>query len=164
MASSRSITPLVITLLATACTTQKPVTLGVVDGKLALCPSAPHCVSSQLDSGMHAGKPIPYDGSREEARTKLSSILRTMPGAVVLTESSDYVRAEFTSKTFKWVDDVEIYLDDRAKLAQIRSSSRTGFYDLGANRRRIEEIRKRFLSETTEPADRRAPQQAKKVD
>jgi len=161
LASSRDISPLVCAaLFAVACSAAKPATLGVVDGKLAPCPSAPHCVSSQKD-GIHGVKPIHYAMSLAQARKRLVAIIRDMPGAEVMTESNDYVRAEFTSKRFKYVDDLEIYFDDRDKLAHFRSSSRTGYWDLGVNRRRVEEIRKQFFAEKKEPADKRAPKEAR---
>ena len=163
MPSSKPTIPLLfVALLGGACSTAKPATLGVVDGKLAPCPSAPHCVSSQKDGGIHGVKPIHYSMSRAEARKKLVTILSSMPGAAVITDSNDYVRAEFISQRFKYVDDLEIYLDDREKLAHFRSSSRTGYWDLGVNRRRIEEIRKQFLAEKKEPAEKRAPKQARR--
>jgi uncharacterized protein (DUF1499 family) len=43
-----------------------------------------------------------------------------------------------------FVDDVEFYLDDAAKQIHFRSSSRLGRSDLGVNRQRMEEIRRRF--------------------
>jgi uncharacterized protein (DUF1499 family) len=146
-----------LALVAGACAANKPATLGVVDGKLAPCPAAPHCVTSQQEGGIHSIAPIHYTMSRDDARRRLVSIIRAMPGADLITDSNDYVRAEFTTPRFKFVDDVEIYLDDRDKLAHFRSSSRTGFWDLGANRRRIEEIRRQFVAEKKEPAGRRAP-------
>jgi len=48
------------------------------------------------------------------------------------------------SSIFRFVDDVEFYFDNAKKLIQVRSASRTGYSDLGVNRRRIEEIRKQF--------------------
>ena len=143
-----------LALLAAACGASKPALLGVVDGKLAACPSSPHCVTSQAASGSHAIPPIRYSMSRDEARAKLVEVMSSMPGAVVLTQSRDYVRAEYTSKRFKYVDDVEAYLDDRAKLVHLRSSSRTGFWDLGVNRRRVEEIRKGFLAAKPEKPEK----------
>lgn len=43
-----------------------------------------------------------------------------------------------------FVDDVEFYLDEKDSLIQVRSASRLGESDLGANRKRIEAIRARF--------------------
>ncbi len=132
---------------ALGCASAGGPTLGVVNGKLSPCSAAPHCVSSQYDGGLHATAPIAYEASREEARERFVSIVRSVPRAEVLTDSPDYIHAAFTSRFFHYVDDVEIYLDDRAKVAHIRSSSRVGFYDFGANRRRVKEIRERFLAE-----------------
>jgi len=44
------------------------------------------------------------------------------------------------------VDDVEFSFDDTNKLINFRSASRKGYSDLGVNRKRMEEIRKRFES------------------
>ena len=138
---------LLLSFLALGCAGAGGPTLGVVNGNLAPCPAAPHCVSSQNAAGLHATEPIAYETSREEARERFVSIIRSMRRAEVLTDSPDYIHAVFTSRLFHYVDDVEIYLDDRAKVAHIRSSSRAGFYDFGANRRRVKEIRERFLAE-----------------
>ncbi len=48
---------------------------------------------------------------------------------------------EFTSFLLRFVDDVEFLFDDETKTIHFRSASRTGYGDLGANRRRMEEIR-----------------------
>jgi len=122
-----------------------PAAHGVVDRKLAPCPFAPHCASTQ--SAKPAVAPAPYETSRDEARKRLVDIIRSMPRARIVTEAPDYIHAEFTSRLFHYVDDVEIYLDDRAKLAHLRSSSRTGFYDFGANRSRVKQIRRQFVAQ-----------------
>jgi uncharacterized protein (DUF1499 family) len=154
MARTKALAAVLPALLLYACATAKPAALGVVDGRLAGCPSAPHCVSSQEKGSWHAVAPAPYTGGRDEARRRLVAIIRSMPRAEVVAESTDYVRAEFTSERLKYVDDVEIYLDDRGKLAHFRSSSRSGWYDFGANRSRIETIREKFLSAKSAKSER----------
>jgi uncharacterized protein (DUF1499 family) len=62
----------------------------------------------------------------------------------VVKVEEDYIHAEFVSSVFRFVDDVEFSFDKTKKLIQVRSASRTGYSDLGVNRRRIEEIRKQF--------------------
>lgn len=52
-----------------------------------------------------------------------------------------YLYAECRSAIFRYVDDVEFYIDDEKKLIHYRSSSRLGYYDVGVNRRRMEKIR-----------------------
>jgi uncharacterized protein (DUF1499 family) len=40
---------------------------------------------------------------------------------------------------------VEFVFDDQRKIIHVRSASRTGYFDLGVNRNRVEEIRRRFV-------------------
>jgi uncharacterized protein (DUF1499 family) len=131
--------------LLVACATALPERLGVLDGKLAACASGPRCVSSQAEGG-RAVPPISYTGSRDAARERLVGVLRAMPRSTVVVESSDYVRAECRSRYWNAIDDVEAYVDDSRKEIQIRSSSRGGWWDFGANRSRVEEIREQFLA------------------
>jgi uncharacterized protein (DUF1499 family) len=156
---------MVAALLVAGCVAAKTSAFGVVDGKLAPCPSAPHCVSTQAED-RRAIEPAPYSTTRDEARERLVAIIRSMPRATVVTEAPDYVHAEFTSPRFHYVDDVEIYLDDRAKLAQFRSSSRQGYWDFGVNRRRVQAIRERFLAKdepgTGTERGRREPQRSRR--
>jgi len=53
------------------------------------------------------------------------------------------VRAEFRSR-LGFVDDVEFRIDEAAGVIHVRSASRTGYWDLGVNRRRVEAIREAF--------------------
>jgi uncharacterized protein (DUF1499 family) len=39
------------------------------------------------------------------------------------------------------VDDVEILFDDASKTIHFRSAARSGYYDFGVNRRRMEKVR-----------------------
>ena len=55
------------------------------------------------------------------------------------------LHAEFRSRIFRFVDDVDLQLDGR--VVQIRSASRTGYSDLGVNRKRVEAIRQAFASQ-----------------
>ncbi len=120
--------------------------LGVLDGKLKPCPGSPNCVSSQSTEARHAMEAIPYATSLREAREKLRRIIEGMERTNVVTEREDYLHAEFRSALFRFVDDVEFYLDDARKLIHFRSASRAGYYDFGVNRRRMESIRKQFLA------------------
>ena len=142
MMRTRCILPM---LLLAGCAAATP-KLGVVDGKLAPCPESPNCISSQASDEEHQTEPLPIRTTPEEAMKRLSEILRAMPRARVVTESPTYLRAEFTSRIFRWVDDVEAYVEPDAKLVHIRSSSRTGYSDLGVNRSRIETIRERYAA------------------
>lgn len=122
----------------------RPTNLGVVDGKLADCPDTPNCVSSQSREERHKIEPIAFDGAADDALKRLKQVLIGMPRVKIITEKADYIHAEATSFLFRFVDDVEFYIDSRAKVIHCRSASRVGRSDLGVNRARMEQIRADF--------------------
>ncbi len=109
--------------------------------RMAPCPSSPNCVSTQAQDDGHAIAPFRYRKSRAEAKEALKDILRTMPRTRLVEEDESYLHYEFTSLLLRFVDDVEFLLDDENKTLHFRSASRTGYGDLGVNRKRMEEIR-----------------------
>jgi uncharacterized protein (DUF1499 family) len=115
--------------------------------RLAPCPRTPNCVSTLAPPGPQHMDPIPYQGARETARQRLFSTLRGMERTKVVVETEDYIHAECRSRIFRFVDDVEMVLDDTAKLIHFRSASRLGHGDHGVNRKRMERIRNGFLSQ-----------------
>lgn len=128
-----------------SCSGRRPANLGVVQGRLAPCPDAPHCVSSQSEDESHRMEPLCYITSKAEAQEKLLTILRSMKRTRIISIKDEYLHAECTSAIFRYVDDVEFYLNDEQKLIHFRSSSRLGYYDVGVNRRRMEKMREKFL-------------------
>jgi uncharacterized protein (DUF1499 family) len=64
-----------------------------------------------------------------------------MPRTVVVTKTDQYLHAEVTSRIYRFVDDVEFYVDKQAGVIHCRSASRVGYSDFGVNRARIEQIR-----------------------
>ena len=120
---------------------KRPNNLGVRDGKLASCPNSPNCVSSQSTDAVHQIAPLTFNTTPEQAIANLKTIIQSLPRTTIITESQDYIYAEFKSALMGFVDDVEFYLDRNANLIQVRSASRLGQSDLGVNRKRIETIR-----------------------
>lgn len=120
---------------------KRPNNLGVNSGKLAPCPNSPNCVSSQSSDVGHSIAALTYNSTPEEAIAKLKSVIQSLPRTKIITESNDYLYAEFKSALMGFVDDVEFYLDRKANVIQVRSASRLGQSDLGVNRKRIETIR-----------------------
>ena len=120
---------------------RRPQNLGVSDGRLADCPVAPNCVCSQETDSVHQIEPLKLTGSTAEAKQQLKSIIATFPRATIIDEADGYLHAEFTSALFRFTDDVEFLIDDSAGVIHVRSASRTGHSDLGANRERVEAIR-----------------------
>ncbi len=136
--------PLLATLLLLAgCAGTPPDNLGVRDGRLAPCPPSPNCVSSQATDDGHRVAPLRYTDSRDAAQARLREIIESSPRARVVTAQPGYLRAEFTSRIPRFVDDVEFWFP-REPLVHVRSASRLGHSDFGVNRARVEEIRSRY--------------------
>lgn len=121
--------------------------LGVKDGMLSPCPASPNCVSSQSEDRAHHIEPFRFSGSLDEAREALLSVIRSEKRTRVITETDDYIHAEFRSLIFRFVDDVEFYFDGATKTIHVRSASRVGHSDLGVNRKRVERLRELFNKE-----------------
>jgi len=119
-------------------------TLGVTNGRLAECPDSPNCVSTQAKTPDQFMKPIPFEADAETVIQQLESLLQAMPRSRIVTARDIYLHAEFRSVIFGFVDDVEFSIDDREQVIHFRSASRLGHSDLGVNRKRMEEIRRRF--------------------
>ncbi len=136
---------LVFWLLAQRSSTARPA-LGLKNGWLLPCPDSPNCVSSHANPGdkSHYLPPIAFSAEPEQAWEKLQRVLKSMPGTTIVETKNNYLRAEFRSRIFGFVDDGEFLLDRHHKVIHFRSASRVGHSDLGANRKRIEMIRAKF--------------------
>ena len=131
-----------------AATTQLPVgganMVSKATDKLRPCPATPNCVSSLAGDQKHFIEPISYEGESAVAQQELLGVLKSFKRVRMVKVEKGYIHAEFVSSIFRFVDDVEFYFDSSIKLIQVRSASRTGYSDLGVNRRRIEAIREQF--------------------
>lgn len=116
--------------------------LGVQAGRLAACPDSPNCVSSQATEPPARIEPLPFSGSPAAALERLKAQLARQPRVRLAEESDGYLRYEFRSRLCGFVDDVEFLVDATSACIQVRSASRVGYSDLGANRARIEAIRR----------------------
>ena len=137
--------------LLVGCQGTRPVNLGARDGRLLPCPSSPNCVSSQATDEEHRVAPLAYAGSVDDAMNRLTAIIRSLPRTAVITDTGTYLHVEFTSALFRFVDDVEFLADSSAGVIHVRSASRLGTSDLGVNRKRVEEIRRRWQRATPSP-------------
>lgn len=116
-------------------------------GPMAPCPATPNCVSTRAERPAQRMAPIAFRGSGGEAMARLRRVVAATPGARVVEERGEYLRAEFRTPVFRFVDDVEFALDGAAGVVHFRSASRVGRTDLGANRRRMRALTRRFLEE-----------------
>ncbi len=117
---------------------------GLRDGKLSECPDSPNCVSSQTAKKDHAVDPLSYNGSYSEAKQALLSIISSLPRTKIIIDNGLYVHVTFTSRLMRFVDDIEFLFDETNKQIHVRSASRVGYSDMGVNRKRVEDLRKRL--------------------
>jgi uncharacterized protein (DUF1499 family) len=90
--------------------------------------------------------PIPWTGTAAAAIERLTKIIAAAPRARVVAQDGPYLRAEFVTALFRFVDDVEFLVDEPHGVIHFRSASRVGYWDLGQNRRRLERLRRQFLA------------------
>ena len=128
-------------LVLIGCSGKPPPNLGARNGQLSPCPNKPNCVSSQSHDKQHYVAPFTFTVPSDVTRRALLDVLPHIEGAKVVTQESFYIRAEFSSKRMKFVDDVEFLIDPLSSVVHVRSASRLGYSDLGVNRKRVEEIR-----------------------
>lgn len=140
------------------------ISIGVKNGALADCPSSPNCLSSSASDADHmvqafvladadalgVAQPI-SDADKQALAEKRQAVvdavkaqLLQIPGGAIKsdsrTDAQHYIHATVTSDVFEFVDDVELLLDWQAGEIQVRSASRTGWHDLGANESRVEAL------------------------
>ncbi|MDE0896022.1 MAG: DUF1499 domain-containing protein, partial [Planctomycetota bacterium] len=79
----------------------------------------------------------------------LLALLESQPRVDLVTVEEEYAHAVFRTPLLRFRDDLELLLDSANSVIQVRSASRVGHSDMGANRRRIENLRALWkLSET----------------
>lgn len=122
----------------------QPEGLGLTNGRLSECPETPNCVCSQSECATHSIPPISFSGSTDHAWQRIRQAILSQPRTTVLVDDGSYLHAEVKSAIFRFVDDVEVHIDEDQHIIHIRSTSRVGFSDLGVNRKRVEAIRAAF--------------------
>jgi len=110
--------------------------------RLAACGPAPNCVCSEGGAAGdgHTIAPLPRPAGEDPLAAAAAAIIDL--GGVVRARDGTYLHATFTSRLFRFVDDLEVRVTDGA--LAVRSASRVGHSDLGANRARVEALRARL--------------------
>ena len=85
--------------------------------------------------------PLNIRGDGPATIAQIQAIAQAQSGVTVVKSTPDYLYLQYTSRLMKYVDDVEFWFDPVNKVIQVRSASRLGKSDLGANRARIEQMR-----------------------
>jgi uncharacterized protein (DUF1499 family) len=125
-----------------------PGDIGVRDGRLKVPSNTDNSVSSQ--AGLYPDHPqrayatiapLALNGDGPATIAKIKSIVQATAGTAVVKSEPDYLYAQYTTPLMKYVDDVEFWFDPANSVVQVRSASRIGKSDLGANRKRVETLR-----------------------
>jgi uncharacterized protein (DUF1499 family) len=123
--------------------TAKPPQAGLVNGRLRPCPATPNCVCSE-DPNLPSGiMPLAFADAPAAAWNKLKNAVQAA-GGKIQTERDGYLHVTFTSRLFRFVDDVEFRLISADGHIHMRSASQVGRSDFGVNRKRLERLRALF--------------------
>ncbi|MBL1293024.1 MAG: DUF1499 domain-containing protein [Thiotrichales bacterium] len=116
--------------------------LGLIDGSLAPCGDKPNCLcSAYKDDSDHFLSPIELPQNLDIDLQVIKNSIEEI-GGVIHSENGGYIVASFSSALFGFVDDFEVQVDLVNHVLQVRSASRVGYSDGGANKKRIELFRK----------------------
>ena len=127
-----------------SCAGKRPSNLGISEGILAACPSSPNCISSDATDKPHQIEPFQIESGRADIWQIVQEAVLQLPRTKIVKTSSEYIYAECRSAVFGFVDDLELHYRPAENLIAVRSASRLGHSDFGANRRRIELLRASF--------------------
>lgn len=105
------------------------------------CPDMPNCQCSEASRESQRVERFIINGDPAIAMQKIIGILSSQPGARLVKQDDRYTHFTFTSAIMRFVDDVELLISDDLQSVQIRSASRLGKSDLGANVKRVEALR-----------------------
>lgn len=105
------------------------------------CPTSPNCVNSDSTTKRHGIAPITPTHSLSATWRDIANYITKTDGLKLVEHTDTLIRAEATSSLLKFVDDMVFEKRPSANHIAVRSESRKGYYDFGANRKRIEKLR-----------------------
>lgn len=131
----------VIMFIISGCSGKRTDAIGVGPSGLSSCPKSPNCVSSEANDKQHAIESFCLKGDPNVSWLLIQDEITSMPGGVIITATANYIHVECKSRIFRFIDDLELYFNSSNGIISIRSASRIGYSDFGANRRRVELLR-----------------------
>jgi uncharacterized protein (DUF1499 family) len=108
------------------------------------CPDTPNCVSSLAKNPKYRVEPFRLKKEPKSSWDIVKETVGSLPRTKIVSANSNDIQAECTSMIFRFTDDLLLHLTPADGIIHIRSSSRTGYLDLGVNRDRIESLRKKL--------------------
>ena len=102
---------------------------------LAACPDTPNCHRDTLA----------IEADPSGAIETMADLISEQPGTQIVTRTEDYLHVTWSRRLMGYIDDVEFLRVDGAAddqpVLQVRSASRLGKSDLGANEKRVNALR-----------------------
>ena len=100
------------------------------NNRLSPCPSPLNCYFVSIDLDKLPPSPALLQ--------QLQQAVESMPGSRIVEASDSYLYATFTTRLMGYTDDLECLID--ATSLHCRSASRVGRSDLGANKKRVNQL------------------------
>ncbi len=113
--------------------------------QLGDCSKKPNCQGSQSSRINQKVDALPIALGTSDAMSTLASAITELGGKIE-QQQGNYLHATFKTTLMGYTDDVELLVDVAASEVQIRSASRLGHSDLGANKKRIDTIRQHLTN------------------
>lgn len=119
---------------------------GLQNNQLSPCPASPNCVNSEFaEDSEHYIAALAYQNKSVADVIQLLQQTIAISGGRITDLNDNYIATTYSTRLFRFVDDMEFRIDPQQQLIHIRSASREGHSDLGANRKRAQRIKQIFL-------------------
>lgn len=124
-----------------AITSKTSAASGPLPDGLGPCQQTPNCVSSTDTRDRFMIEPLTFSEDSPLTIGDIHTRLSTKPRVTIESHDDTYLHATFRTGLMGYIDDVEFWAAPNTNRVEIRSASRIGKSDLGANRRRLEALR-----------------------
>lgn len=105
----------------------------------------PNSVSSVPGSDpIHFVEPLAFEDDLAAAKARLKKAIAGLGNVRWIREDADYWHIECRTRLLRFRDDLELAFSPNEKVIHVRSASRLGLNDVGANRKRVEKLRALF--------------------
>ncbi len=121
---------------------------------LAPCPDSPNCVSTEATRESQRMPTVPFSDTPAQALVRARAAVLAESRTEIVSEEDGWIKAESKSLIFRFTDDVDVLVDNNARVFRFRSASRLGKSDLGVNRKRMTRISERLRSAADTSASR----------
>ena len=106
------------------------------------CGWLPNCVNSQSGRGVQASEPL---SANAEQWQQLKTWIAQQEDWEITVDDGNLIQAIVKTPLMRFRDDIQLLFVPDEQLIQVRSSSRLGFSDIGANARRVETLRDQLM-------------------